>query len=71
MELNEYVLAGHSVEGARLVGQTCVEVRPALDQVEGVLRTFVVHLFKAATLFGEFIADLSDIDGLQRKHVYG
>ena len=59
----------HAVEGVVAVRGRAgvVEVRPELDEEEGLGRALLVQLLQPALLLGELVLDLAHVDRLQRE----
>ena len=64
-------LAGDAVKSAGLVLHISIEIRPEFHQEKGVLRTFIVKVFKATFFLGKFVIDLSDVNSLQGEIMLG
>ena len=62
-----FVRCCDAVERPRLIRDVCVEIRPELDEEEGLMRTLLIEVFKAALLFGELVLDLPDVNRLGNK----
>ena len=62
---------GDAVEGVLRAGRVgragVVEVRPELDEEEGLGRALLVQLLQTALLLGELVLDLAHVDRLQRN----
>lgn len=67
IEFGFYVLGCDGVERAGVLVDVGAQIGPEFDQKEGVLRTFIKQLFQSAFLFGKFVVNLPDIDGLKRE----
>ena len=62
-----YSRRGDAVEGVALVREVGVEVRPELDEEEGVARPLLVQLLQAPGLLGELVLYLPHVHRLQHK----
>ena len=56
-----------AVECVVAVGDVCVEIRPELDEEEGLGGAFLVQLFQTALLLGKLVLDLAHIDRLKKS----
>lgn len=65
--IDRYLLAGYAIEITRFAAGRYVriEIRPAFDKVERILRTFLIEIFETTGFLREFIRYLPYVNSLQ------